>query len=71
MTAAIFGLNPRRLVAELLATVILAVSLSIAVETATDLSGGFVTVGIAVFAVSAVEVAAWLWDVKTKKTETV
>jgi len=60
-------LNLRRLVVELLAVVILAIGLSMVVETATDLSGGFVTVGIVVFAVSAVEVAGWLWDAKTKK----
>ena len=61
--------NLRRLVVELVATVSLAICLSIAIETATDLSGRFVTVGIAVFAVSAVEVAGWLWDANPKKTE--
>jgi len=63
-------LDIRRLMVELLAVVILAIGLSIAVEAATDHSGGFVTVGIAVFAVSTVEVAGWLWDAKQRKTET-
>ena len=58
-------LNLRRLIVELLTVVILAIGLSVAVETATDLSGGLVTVGIAVFAVFVVQVTGWLWDAKT------
>jgi len=60
-------LDLRRLLVEIVATVMLAIGLSIAVETTSDLAGGFLTVGIAVFAVYTVKAAAWLWDAKTKK----
>jgi hypothetical protein len=54
-------------VVESIAAGILVVIIFIRVDTATDLSGRPLNLSITVFAVKA---AAWLWDAKTKKTET-